>query len=94
MCCCSYDERVVLWDMRSLRRPVKETAAGGGVWRVKWHPTNPDLMAVACMHDGVKILDWKLSHSGIEKCVCRTLCVCVCVCVCVLFSRCSSSSCV
>ena len=64
-CCCSYDERVLLWDTRQLRRPVKEAAVGGGVWRVKWHPVNSDLMAVACMHEGFKILNWCLDDRGI-----------------------------
>ena len=43
---------------------MKEAAVGGGVWRVKWHPVNSDLMAVACMHEGFKILDWSLGSSG------------------------------
>lgn len=63
-CCCSYDEKVLLWDTRSLKRSVKEVVAGGGVWRVKWHPVNSDLMAVACMHEGFKILNWCLENSG------------------------------
>ena len=58
----SYDERVLLWDIRSPQRPVKETAVGGGVWRVKWHPVNPDLMATACMHNGFQILNWHLNE--------------------------------
>ena len=65
----SYDERVLLWDIRSLRRPVKETVVGGGVWRVKWHPVNPELMATACMHNGFQILNWHLNE-GIIYTVC------------------------
>ena len=64
--CCSYDERVLLWDVRSLRRPVKETAVGGGVWRVKWHPMNSDFMATACMHNGFQIINWHLNDGNTQ----------------------------
>ena len=29
---------------------------GGGVWRVKWNPLQPDLIAAACMHNHFCIL--------------------------------------
>jgi len=38
--------------------PLIQANAGGGAWRVKWHPLESrksDLL-VACMHDGFKIL--------------------------------------
>lgn len=60
----SYDERVLVWDIRTMKKPLKETSVGGGVWRVKWHPTNSDLMATACMHNGFRIINWHL-HNGI-----------------------------
>lgn len=60
----SYDERVLVWDIRTMKKPLKETSVGGGVWRVKWHPTNSDLMATACMHNGFRIINWNL-HNGI-----------------------------
>jgi diphthamide biosynthesis protein 7 len=54
----SYDENVSVWDLRTMRRPVNVHATGGGVWRVKWHPRDPSLLAVACMHEGFQILKW------------------------------------
>jgi diphthine methyl ester acylhydrolase len=36
----SYDEHVRIWDVRAVARgPTETVAVGGGVWRVRWHPT-------------------------------------------------------
>lgn len=52
----SYDERARLWDKRQLARPLAELRAGGGVWRLRWHPTDPSLVLAALMHAGFGIL--------------------------------------
>lgn len=57
----SYDERLLLWDSRSikLKNPLSEMSLGGGVWRLKAHDGNVPLKVVsACMFAGFKILHW------------------------------------
>eukprot|EP00622_Pseudochattonella_farcimen_P003684 FR738909.1.p1 GENE.FR738909.1~~FR738909.1.p1 ORF type:complete len:192 (-),score=5.44 FR738909.1:120-695(-) len=52
----SYDESVRMWDIRSLKTPISCTQVGGGVWRLKWHPTR-SLIGVAAMHGGAHLLN-------------------------------------
>ncbi|KAK1944540.1 Diphthine methyltransferase [Phytophthora citrophthora] len=55
----SYDEQVAVWDHRNLTRPVAVYGAGGGVWRLKWHPAEnrQELLLAACMHNGFQVLE-------------------------------------
>ncbi|CCL98958.1 uncharacterized protein FIBRA_00966 [Fibroporia radiculosa] len=62
----SYDSTVRLFDTRKPLTPLTQAEVGGGVWRVKWHPTaqrQNDLL-VACMHDGFKIVRFNLDGAG------------------------------
>eukprot|EP00879_Flechtneria_rotunda_P013070 GHRR01013650.1.p1 GENE.GHRR01013650.1~~GHRR01013650.1.p1 ORF type:complete len:411 (+),score=102.83 GHRR01013650.1:717-1949(+) len=54
----SYDEQIRLWDTRNITRPVKtcQTSAGGGVWRLKWHPSKDQVLLAACMYNGVALV--------------------------------------
>ena len=53
----SYDQRLRVWDARMPAAPLLAEAVdtGGGVWRVKWHPSDESLVLAACMHAGFAI---------------------------------------
>ncbi|KAG5460962.1 MAG: hypothetical protein BJ554DRAFT_6925 [Olpidium bornovanus] len=52
----SYDEHILIWDHRSLAVPLHDVGAGGGVWRLRWHPRRPDVLLAACMHGGLRVI--------------------------------------
>lgn len=54
----SYDAQLRLFDKRKPLLPLTEFDCGGGIWRVKWHATNPERVLVAAMHDGFKVIDF------------------------------------
>lgn len=53
-----------------MKRPLSDTALGGGVFRVKWHPKHAQKVLTATMHNGFHVLDasdiqsgeWKFSY--------------------------------
>lgn len=53
----SYDKGLRVWDMRAFRAPLVETFVNSGVWRLKWHPSDSNLLLAACMHDGFYVFN-------------------------------------
>jgi len=55
----SYDEHLLAWDTRMLGSRLHDYhLEGGGVWKVRWHPTRSDLLAIAGMHAGFRVLQF------------------------------------
>ena len=52
----SYDQFVHLFDTRKMKEPITKYDTGGGVWRIKWHPTKSEVLLTANMHNGFQIL--------------------------------------
>ncbi|CAF2727936.1 unnamed protein product [Rotaria sp. Silwood2] len=57
----SFDEYLRQWDKRQMNQPLKEIKLGGGVWKIKPHPLNPNILLCACMQNGFVIVDLKTS---------------------------------
>mmetsp|Transcript_29785 Transcript_29785/g.41130 ORF Transcript_29785/g.41130 Transcript_29785/m.41130 type:complete len:380 (-) Transcript_29785:89-1228(-) len=64
----SYDEKIRLWDTRSLSKPIVTTqvSAPGGVWRLKWHPDKRGMLVAACMYGGFCLLNGVDSEGKLE----------------------------
>ncbi|CAI5732929.1 unnamed protein product [Hyaloperonospora brassicae] len=64
----SYDEQVAVWDHRNMTRPLSAFGAGGGVWRLKWHPaaSRKELLLAACMHNGFQVLELGPNKSSLR----------------------------
>lgn len=65
----SYDGLVRIFDKRNALTPLGSHDAGGGVWRVRWHPTDAEKLLTACMHDGFKVLKYKPGFEETETSV-------------------------
>jgi len=63
-----YDDKLRVWDRRVNQNPilVAELGLGGGVWRIKPHPTQPSHVLVPCMYDGAKVVNWRRPECIVE----------------------------
>ena len=66
VCTGSYDERIRLWDVRMIGRPMATAETGGGVWRLKWHPRAPNMLLAACMHAGFAVIEADVSRGEVR----------------------------
>ncbi|ESO12261.1 hypothetical protein HELRODRAFT_93198 [Helobdella robusta] len=66
----SYDEHVLLWDGRNLKSPLDDTHVGGGVWRMKWEPSQGNYLATASMHNGCHVINYT-DTSAADRPVCK-----------------------
>lgn len=53
----SYDENLRIFDTRFLKNCVSEINLNGGIWRIKSHPTNEDLLLCACMYHNFSFVE-------------------------------------
>ncbi|CAO1628318.1 unnamed protein product [Parajaminaea phylloscopi] len=53
----SYDGILRLFDARMQLRPTSTLTMPGGIWRLKWHPSDPSLLLAGCMHGGFTVVD-------------------------------------
>ncbi|KAK6126992.1 hypothetical protein DH2020_039258 [Rehmannia glutinosa] len=65
----SYDECLRVWDVRSTSKPVNESSIclGGGVWRIKHHPSIQGLVLTACMHNGFAIVEFEGDQADVVE---------------------------
>lgn len=69
----SYDEFLRVWDVRSTVKPVNEKSLnlGGGVWRIKYHPSIADVVLAACMHNGFAIVKLGTGDGTVMETYCK-----------------------
>lgn len=53
----SYDETLRMFDKRNLKTPTSSITTSGGIWRIKYHETNPNRLVMANMYGGFDVVD-------------------------------------
>ncbi|URE46181.1 WD domain, G-beta repeat [Musa troglodytarum] len=69
----SYDEFLRVWDVRSTSKPVHEKSLclGGGVWRIKYHPSISTFILAACMHNGFAVVSTEEEDVRVVETYCK-----------------------
>jgi len=62
----SYDEQLRLFDTRSMKRSLAELDLSGGIWRLKPHPAQPDLILAACMYTNFSVVQLDVAAPGLS----------------------------
>ncbi|KAK9508792.1 hypothetical protein O3M35_006263 [Rhynocoris fuscipes] len=53
----SYDEKILLWDIRNMKIPINSLDVGGGVWRLKWESKMGHEICASCMYFGSVVVN-------------------------------------
>ncbi|XP_055611768.1 diphthine methyltransferase-like isoform X2 [Uranotaenia lowii] len=59
----SYDDNLRLFDTRNMKYSLSETNLGGGIWRLKTCPSQPELILCACMYHNFSVVTLNEDHS-------------------------------
>lgn len=51
-----------------MKRPLSSLGLGGGVWRIKWNPYEPNSLLTASMHNGFHVLKIQNDNRIIQFC--------------------------
>ncbi|EDX01035.1 diphthine methyltransferase [Drosophila yakuba] len=62
----SYDEQLRLFDTRSMKRTLAQLDLSGGIWRLKPHPAQPDLILAACMYTNFSVVELDVAAPGLS----------------------------
>ena len=50
-----------------MQNPIAEERLGGGIWRIKCHPTRGDMILLAAMHNGFHVVTLDVNAGVILK---------------------------
>jgi diphthamide biosynthesis protein 7 len=69
--CGSYDETVAIFDLRKVSnqepKPLCHSKSmGGGLWRIKWHPSNDNQLLLGAMHGGCRVVQLNNENSDLQ----------------------------
>lgn len=60
-----YDDCLRVWDQRNMKSPLARRKTAGGVWRIRPHYSDKNVLALACMYGGAEVV--RLSKDNAEE---------------------------